>query len=192
MSSGVYAWDAARFLVDARRRGARSTSSARRPRPGRALLELDARLVVQPSALLDRDPALMSWHRGVYVGARHGVSNSFLTASELDFVKAGMWMAHLFVRKVSLLEHNGTVGLLDAIDAGAAAGCPGGGRRRAARAARPRRRGGGGRRGARRGDRRRAVGDDARPRDGRGAAQVGFHDAGLEVVTEGLARADKS
>ena len=30
----------------------------------------------------------------------------------------------LFVRKVSLLEHNGTVGLLDAIDAGAAAGLP--------------------------------------------------------------------
>ena len=30
----------------------------------------------------------------------------------------------LFVRKVSLLEHNGTVGVLDAIDAGAAAGLP--------------------------------------------------------------------
>ena len=125
MSTGVYAWDAARFLVDDPR-ARRAFHFFRRAGHGQVEHYWSSTLAswYSPRRLLDRDPALMSWHRGVYVGARHGVSNSFLTASELDFVKAGMWMAHLFVRKVSLLEHNGTVGLLDAIDAGAAAGLP--------------------------------------------------------------------
>ena len=124
MSTGVYAWDAARFLVDDPR-ARRAFHFFRRAGHGQVEHYWSSTLAswYSPRRLLDRDPALMSWHRGVYVGARHGVSNSFLTASELDFVKAGMWMAHLFVRKVSL-EHNGTVGLLDAIDAGAAAGLP--------------------------------------------------------------------
>ena len=76
MSTGVYAWDAARFLVDDPR-ARRAFHFFRRAGHGQVEHYWSSTLAswYSPRRLLDRDPALMSWHRGVYVGARHGVSN---------------------------------------------------------------------------------------------------------------------
>ena len=174
MSTGVYA--GRRALPRRRPEGAARVPllPARRPRPGRALLELDARLVVQPSAAARPRPGAdvlaprrvrRRAPRRLLVRAR--VRARFRQGGDVDG-------AGVCAQGVAARANNGSVGLLDAIDAGAGAGLP-----TAAGAPPPRARRARGhaaaasrRRGARRGDRRRAVGDDGRPRDRRGAAEV--------------------